>query len=161
MNVHPDRNIPMHDRPFFIRANIEALSALLEYGRKLGVGVMIENLPGDFNTAAQLGELLDPLPDLGLHLDIGHANLLNPVNSTEEILSRYGPRLRHVHLHDNKGGYADLHMPLGTGTVDVRAGVRALRACGYDGTITLEVFTPDRFYLQYSRDVLRRIWDGG
>jgi hypothetical protein len=36
---------------------------------------MLENLPGDFNTAAQMGELLDPLPELGLHLDIGHANL--------------------------------------------------------------------------------------
>jgi hypothetical protein len=30
---------------------------------------------------------------------------------------------------------------------------------GYDGTITLEVFTPDKHYLGYSRDVLRRTWD--
>ena len=36
-----------------------------------------------------------------------------------------------------------------------------LQATGYDGTITLEVFTPDRHYLAYSRDVLRQIWDGG
>jgi hypothetical protein len=35
-----------------------------------------------------------------------------------------------------------------------------LQATGYDGTITLEVFTPDRHHLAYSRDVLRRIWDG-
>ncbi len=50
------------------------------------MGLMIENLPGDFNDAHQLGELLEAMPELGLHLDIGHA---------------------------------DLHMPLGTGTVDL------------------------------------------
>jgi hypothetical protein len=34
-----------------------------------------------------------------------------------------------------------------------------LQAIGYDGTITLEVFSPDRAHLAYSKDVLRRIWD--
>ena len=67
--------------------------------------------------------------------------------------------MRHVHLHDNKGGYADLHMPLGTGTVNVKEAVRLLKSHGYDGTITLEVFTPDRRYLEYSRDILRSAWN--
>lgn len=64
-------------------------------------------------------------------------------------------------LHDNKGGQADLHLPLGAGTVDLRASVAALQAYGYDGTITLEVFTPDRRHLMYSRDVLRNAWNDG
>src|SRR5262249_30876483 len=121
--------------------------------------LMIENLPGDFNTAEQLGELLDPLPELGLHLDIGHANLLTAQNTTDGILRAWGARLRHVHLHDNKGGSADLHLPLGVGTVDVVRSVRALKQSSYDGPITLEVFSPDRRHLAYSRDVLRRAWD--
>ncbi len=159
MNVHPDRFTPMHERAFYIKHDIESLHELIESGKRLGVGVMIENLPGDFNNAAQLGELLDPLPDLGLHLDIGHANLMVPFNTTEEIMNAYGSRLRHVHLHDNKGGHADLHLPLGTGTVPLETSVKALKKAGYDGTVTLEVFTPDRHYLSYSRDVLRRTWD--
>ena len=159
MNVHPDRHTPMHDRAFYIRRDIESLREILDHGSRYGIGVMIENLPGDFNSAAQLGELLDPLPELGLHLDIGHANLIVPFNTTEEIMNAYGSRLRHVHLHDNKGGHADLHLPLGTGTVPVESSIRALQRSGYDGTITLEVFTPDRHYLSYSRDVLRRTWD--
>jgi len=158
MNVHPDRHAPMHDRSFFIEKNIATLSELLPYARERGVGLMIENLPGDFNTAQQLGELLDPLPELGLHLDIGHANLLVAQSTVGELLSAYGNRLRHVHLHDNKGGGADLHLPLGTGSVDVRGAVRLLKSQGYDGTITLEVFTPDRHHLAYSRDSLQRIW---
>jgi sugar phosphate isomerase/epimerase len=158
MNLHPDRYTPMHDRRFFIERNIQSIREILPDAQRLGVGLMIENLPGDYNTAAQLGELLDPVPELGLHLDIGHANLQVKENSTEEILAAYGSRLRHVHLHDNRGG-EDLHLPLGVGNLDVHRGIRALKKCGYDGTITLEVFTPDKHYLSYSRDLLRRIWD--
>jgi sugar phosphate isomerase/epimerase len=158
MNLHPDRHAPMHERRFFIEKNLATLSELLPYARERGIGLMIENLPGDFNTARQLGELLEPLPELGLHLDIGHSNLLVPESTVDELLAAYGPRLRHVHLHDNKGGAADLHLPLGTGSVDVRRAVRALQSSGYDGTITLEVFTPDRHHLSYSRDLLQRIW---
>jgi sugar phosphate isomerase/epimerase len=65
-----------------------------------------------------------------------------------------------VHLHDNKGGGADLHLPLGAGTMDWRSHIRALKASGYDETITLEVFSEDRHYLEYSRDLLREAWEG-
>jgi len=159
MNVHPDRHTPWHDRSFFIEGNLASFGELMPDVEKSGVGLMIENLPGDYNSAPQLGELLGRMPSLGLHLDIGHANLQVPRNTTGEILAAWGNRLRHVHLHDNKGGHADLHMPLGTGAVDVWAAVRELQACGYDGTITLEVFTPDRHHLIYSRDLLRKLWN--
>ena len=159
MNIHPDHNTPLHPRSYFISRNILSISELTARARELGLGLMIENLPGSFNTPEELGELLDPLPELGLHLDVGHANLLVPFNMTESILKKYGTRLRHVHLHDNKGGGADLHLPLGTGSVDLKGAIRALKNCGYDGTITLEVFTPDREYLRISRDLLRKSWD--
>jgi sugar phosphate isomerase/epimerase len=148
----------MHDRKFIIDRNLQSLRELLVPARKLGIGLMIENLPGSFNDVQQLSEILDPLPEIGLHLDIGHANLLVDYNTTEEILKAYGSRLKHVHLHDNKGGSADLHLPLGTGTVDLTDCIQLLQASGYDATITLEVFTPDRHYLSYSRDLLRRVW---
>ena len=64
-----------------------------------------------------------------------------------------------MHLHDNRGGHEDLHLPLGAGNLDLRGTITALKGTGYDATITLEVFTPDRHFLTYSRDVLRRVWD--
>lgn len=162
VNIHPDRNIPMHPRTFWIERNLQTLRELLPFARQLGVGLMIENLPGCYNTVAEVSDLMDPLPELGLHLDIGHANLSpytsKSVNTTEDLLTRYGPRLRHVHLHDNNGGQADLHLPLGAGKMDCAMHVRSLRRSGYDGTITLEVFTPDRSYLSHSRAVLRKMW---
>jgi sugar phosphate isomerase/epimerase len=159
MNIHPDRHTPWHPREFYIEGNIESLEQLLPDSQKCRVGLMIENLPGEYNSALQLGEILDRLPEVYLHLDVGHANLMVPRNTTREILEAYGHRLRHVHLHDNKGGSADLHMPLGTGTVDLREAVRAIQKCGYDSTITLEVFTPDTRHVTYSRDLLRSVWN--
>jgi sugar phosphate isomerase/epimerase len=159
MNIHPDRHTPWHPRDFFIQQNLRSLRELLPVAERHRVGLMIENLPGDFNSPPQLGELLEPIPELGLHLDIGHANLRVPHNTTREILKAYGDRLRHVHLHDNRGGHEDSHLPLGAGNVAYVDGIQALYECRYDGTITLEVFTPDRHYLTYSRDVLRRTWD--
>jgi sugar phosphate isomerase/epimerase len=159
VNVHPDRSANILDRKLVIGRNLRSLEELLAAAREHGIGLMLENTPGHFNTAAQMAELLGPLPELGLHLDIGHCNLLTETNTTESILEIYGARLRHVHLHDNKGGNADLHLPLGTGTVDVPRCIRALKRAGYDGTITLEVFTSDKHHVAYSRDVLRQIWD--
>jgi sugar phosphate isomerase/epimerase len=161
MNLHPDRIAPMHDRKFIIEKNLQSLRELFVEAHRFGIGLMIENLPGTFNSVMQLSELMDPLPELGLHLDIGHANLLTDRNTTSDLLIAYGSRLRHVHLHDNKGGSADLHLPLGAGSIEVPHYIHMLQATGYDGTITLEVFTPDRHHLEYSRDVLRRIWDDG
>lgn len=159
MNLHPDRQAPFNDRPYIIERNLETIRELLGVAKNLGMGLMVENLPNGFNTAEEMGELLDPVPELGLHLDIGHANLMVYQNTTEELLQRYGKRLRHVHLHDNKGGSADLHLPLGTGNIDAGRYVRFLQAIGYDGTISLEVFTPDRRHLAYSREQLLRMWN--
>jgi len=161
MNLHPDRIAPMHDRKFIIEKNLQSLRELFLEAHRFGIGLMVENLPGTFNTVMQLSELLDPLPELGLHLDIGHANLLTDRNTTSDLLTAYGSRLRHVHLHDNKGGSADLHLPLGAGDIDVPHYIHMLQAAGYDGTITLEIFSPDRHHLAYSRDLLRQVWEEG
>ncbi len=159
MNLHPDRHIPMHERPFWIERNLQTLHELEPTSKATGVGLMIENLPGVFNTAAELAELMDPLPTLGLHLDIGHANLQVSPNSTEDMLARFGHRLAHVHLHDNNGGTGDLHLPLGCGRMDWVKHLRTVKNTGYDATITLEVFTPDKSYVKKSRDMLRAAWD--
>jgi sugar phosphate isomerase/epimerase len=153
----------MHARAFWIERNLQTIRELLPFAKQAGVGLMIENLPGCFNTVGEISELMDPIPELGLHLDIGHANLMlpscEPANTTESLVAKFGARLRHVHLHDNNGGHADLHLPLGAGKMDCAKHVRTLKRSGYDGTITLEVFTPDRAYLKHSADVLRQMWD--
>jgi sugar phosphate isomerase/epimerase len=159
MNLHPDRHAPFHSRHFVIEQNVKSIRELLPAARDVGVGLMVENVPGEFNSRAQLGDLLEAIPDLGLHLDIGHCNLQVASNTAVDIIMAYGPRIRHVHIHDNKGGYADLHLPLGAGNLDYEAPLQALQSWGYDATITLEVFSPDHHFLGYSREVLRETWE--
>jgi sugar phosphate isomerase/epimerase len=159
MNLHPDRHAPFHSRRFVIEQNLKSIRELLPVARDCGVGLMIENVPGEFNSRSQLGELLEAEPELALHLDIGHCNLQVPANTATDIITAFGQRIKHVHIHDNKGGYADLHLPLGTGNLDFVSPLKALQAWNYDGTVTLEVFSEDHQFLAYSRDVLLKTWD--
>ncbi len=159
INLHPDPYRPFASRKELERANREALAELLDHARLHQVNLMLENIPRAFNSVEQLAPLLDPLPDLGLHLDIGHCELDQPTNSAPEIIAHYGPRIRHVHLHDNKGGSTDLHLPLGAGTIDYETILGVLKASGYDGTITLEVFSRDGALFRHSQERLRKVWD--
>lgn len=158
MNIHPDFKAPMHDAAFSVEQNLKSIRDLLPLARRLDMELMIENLPGDVNDVPQLARFLEAVPELGLHLDIGHTNLMVPHNTTGAIMERYGNRVRHVHLHDNRGT-VDEHLPLGAGNLDLEGSIRSLKTAGYDGTITLEVFSPDRELLRFSAQKLRRVWD--
>lgn len=159
VNIHPDAHVPFATNSEIEARNCRTLGDLLEFARPLGCGLMLENLPGHFNTVSHLAPLLDTLPELGLHLDLGHCNLHQPTSTATELITHYGPRIRHVHLHDNKGGTADLHLPIGTGNLKVEQELALLKSIGYDGTITLEVFSPDPHYFEYSAQRLRQLWD--
>jgi sugar phosphate isomerase/epimerase len=159
MNVHPDGHAPFMDEPVIVRRNIESLNELVEFAKPHGIGIMLENVPGRFNSVTQLAPIFAGVPDLGLHLDIGHSNLAVAQNTAPELVSYFASRLAHVHLHDNRGGHADLHLALGMGDLDVARLIKMLRKSGYDRTITLEVFSRDRHFLAYSRDRLREVWD--
>lgn len=158
MNVHPDGHAPFNGEPIIVRRNIESLNELIAFGQEHGVRIMLENVPGRFNSVTQLAPIFAGVPGLGLHLDIGHSNLSVAQNTAPELISYFSSRLAHVHLHDNRGGQADLHLALGMGDLDVQRLIRNLRASGYDRTITLEVFSPDRHFVAYSRDRLRELW---
>jgi sugar phosphate isomerase/epimerase len=158
MNVHPDGHAPFTDERTVVQRNIASLQELVTFAAPLGVGIMLENVPGRFNSVAQLAPIFDAVPEAALHLDIGHCNLSVARSTAGELIGQYARRLAHVHLHDNRGGHADLHLALGMGDVDVTGHVRELRTAGYDGTVTLEVFSRDRHFLAYSRDRLRALW---
>jgi sugar phosphate isomerase/epimerase len=139
-----------------LRWNGESFARLAELAQPYGLSVMVEHVPGSFNSVEAIGAVLAADARLGFHLDVGHAHLDGP-DKTAALLEAFGPRLRHVHLADNKLRTDD-HMPLGAGWVDWPAVVRLLRAAGYDDTLTLEVFTSDRAYLVASAERWRSWW---
>lgn len=161
MNVHPDGHAPFVDERTIVQRNVDSLRELVAFAAPLGVGIMLENVPGKFNSVAQLAPIFEAVPEAAVHLDLGHCNLGVQRSTAGELIERFARRLAHVHLHDNRGGNADLHLALGMGEIDVPGHVRELQRSGYDGTITLEVFSRDEHFLAYSRDRLREWWDAG
>lgn len=158
MNMHPYTKVSLHSEEWVIAQNVEALAKLVDLGNRLGVKVMLENMP-NFSHASQLRPIMDAVPDACLLLDVGHANLNSPFNRSEELLANFGDRLGHVHVSDNRGGHDDMHLPLGVGNVNWLKIVRALKNVGFDDTITVEVFGDDDDYLVMSRDKIRNLWD--
>lgn len=158
MNVHPQTDVPLADDDRIRDQNIASLSRLIEITRELGITLMLENPPRHYNRAMELRPIFEAVPGLAFHLDVGHANLDTPFNRSEELLAYFGDRLQHVHVSDNKGGHDDLHLPLGVGNINWRWVVTVLKNAGYDGTITVEVFSEDDDYLVMSINKLRALW---
>lgn len=158
MNLHPHIKAPLHDEKWVIAQNIDALSRLVNLGKKLGIKIVLENMP-HFSRVAQLKPILDAVPEALLLLDIGHANLDTPYNRSEELLAHFGDRLGHVHVSDNRGGKEDEHLPIGVGTINWEKKIRLLKNIGYDGTITLEVFADNDEYLLTSRKKIAQLWE--
>jgi len=160
MNVHPDARAPsLFSRDWVVDRNIESLAILLDRSKERGIKLMLENISGVFGQANILQSIFERLPDLAWHLDVGHANLGSATNTTPDLLAGLRGQLAHVHLSDNKGGDADLHLPIGVGTIDWRWAIGLLKRAGFDDTVTLEVFSPDDEYLSISRQKVRRLWD--
>lgn len=161
VNVHPDQRVPMHSLDQVRKMNADAISLLAEDAAQRGITLMVENLDRLFSDVTDLEAILDAVPEVGFHLDVGHANLRlgrGQKNRTKDLLAAFGDRLSHVHLSDNRGGEGDLHLPLGAGAIDWAGVARTLRDAGWDGTVTLEVFSREREYLRMSRKLWLNWW---
>lgn len=161
VNIHPDQKIPLHSMDNVRKMNAEAIRAIAEDAAGRGIRLMVENLDKVFAGPDDLQPIFEAVPDAGFHLDIGHANLnlgLGEPNRTAALLKAFSDRLAHVHVSDNRGGAGDLHLPLGTGSIDWKAQAKNLKDTGWDGTVTLEVFSRDREYLRASRRAWLKIW---
>ena len=161
VNVHPDQKVPLTSLDQLRAANAKAIAQLAEDAAERGIRLMVENLDRLFAGVDDLAPVLAAAPDAGFHLDVGHANLrlgLGERNRTPALLEAFGDRLAHVHVSDNRGGPEDLHLPLGAGAIDWKWAVRTLKEAGYDGTVTLEVFSREREHLRTSRALWLRWW---
>lgn len=158
VSIHPDSSHSCLSREEILELNLLSLEKVSRVGEKLGIKLVVENMTGIFNRVEDYERLFSRLPRVGFHLDVGHANLGVEKNRSEEFILRLGPWLKHVHLSDNRGGEEDLHLPLGCGSIDWEKIIKALKRAGYNGTITLEVFSRDHDYRLLSRDKFRELW---
>ncbi|MDQ3890383.1 MAG: sugar phosphate isomerase/epimerase [Actinomycetota bacterium] len=160
VNVHPDGMTRMFSQEEIRERNAEAIARLAEDADERGCRLMVENLGTSFSRVDDLAVIFSASDKVGFHLDVGHAHLhrdQGEPNRTRTLLEAFADRLAHVHVHDNLGEQ-DLHLPLGAGTIDWRDVACALSCAGWDGTVTLEVFAPERAHLDTSRRLWREWW---
>ena len=161
MNIHPCYARPPAMRRKLVGLNIQALGPVVDMAAKYGLTVVFENFRFPFDMVATHERILREVPGLKLHLDFGHANM--GMDDAATFCRHLGSHITHVHFSDNRSN-DDHHMPLGVGSVQWRKAVAALKATGYDGTITLEVFCDEpavQFqYLEVSRNFVLDLWNG-
>ncbi|WP_328874938.1 sugar phosphate isomerase/epimerase [Streptomyces sp. NBC_00287] len=119
----------------------EALAPVLDAATSAGVPLAVEPEPGhllatlpDFHHLRRI--LGDPEP-LGLTLDIGHCQCLEPV-SPADCVRAAAPWLRHVQIEDMRRGVHE-HLPFGDGEIDFPPVLAALAATGYQGLTVVEL----------------------
>jgi len=121
-----------------IAGKLDLLDRWLEVATRVGVTLCIENLS---EWDEHFRAAFDRLPELCMTLDVGHAEILSQTNASFGLIATWSDRIRHVHLHDNRGGSRvqdDLHLPVGDGSIDIAEILRALCSKGYEGGLSFE-----------------------
>ncbi|MFG3258571.1 sugar phosphate isomerase/epimerase family protein [Streptomyces sp. NPDC048172] len=119
----------------------DALGAVLTACEAAGVPLAVEPEPGhllgDLAAFHRLRAALGDHPLLGLTLDIGHCQCLEP-EPPDACVRAAAPWLRHVQIEDMRRGVHE-HLPFGEGEIDFPPVLDALRAADYDGLVTVEL----------------------
>jgi len=120
---------------------VEVLKPLAEHAVKAGVGLLIEPEPGLLvETTDQYLEVADriDIPSIGLNFDVGHAFCVS--EDIPRAIAKLAPHIRHYHFEDIAASRVHHHLVPGTGAIDFAAVIAAIRATGYDGWLTVELY---------------------
>ncbi|MGW6137583.1 sugar phosphate isomerase/epimerase family protein [Streptomyces sp. NPDC055140] len=119
----------------------DALAPVLDTASAAGVPLAIEPEPGHLlATLADFHYLREEFggPEaLGLTLDIGHCQCLEPLPPAD-CVREAAPWLKHVQIEDMRRGVHE-HLPFGDGEIDFPPVLEALEATGYQGLTVVEL----------------------
>ena len=155
ITLHPPffSGMGRYAREASIELMLESLDFLTAKAYEYGLLVCLENLDGRDSELGSdpesMTELLARYADADMTFDIAHAFVQGGHTAIERFFALCHERIGHVHISDN-WGHSDDHLPLGAGGLDLPAVAALLQKYGYNDTITLEVFAPDRTYRDVS-----------
>lgn len=119
----------------------DSLKRICEAAERHGVNVGIEYEPGLLvERATEVLEFIERVdsPRLGVNLDIGHSHLDG--EPVEEAVASLAGRIWNVHVEDIRGR-KHFHRVPGEGEVPFGRYFRALRGAGYQGFLTVELYS--------------------
>jgi len=135
--------------------NIESVRVLLRTARKYGVKIAIENVPEPhpflMKSVQEFSRFYREIDDdIGLVLDIGHANLNH---QTQGFITQFCDKIVHMHVSDNDG-IQDSHLGIGYGTVNWVGVAEAVKKTGYNDVVMLESIE----HVEESLQTLRKLF---
>jgi sugar phosphate isomerase/epimerase len=132
---------PGQSRQEAIDLFVEVLKPLAQHAHDKGVLLLIEPEPELLlETTDQYLEVAERLnaPSIGLNFDVGHAFCVR--EDLPRAIAKLAPHIRHYHLEDIAATRVHHHLVPGTGAIDFKAVISAIRATGYDGWLTVELY---------------------
>jgi sugar phosphate isomerase/epimerase len=143
-NITTEPGGPVEGRPWkeCLKLFIEMLKPVVEHAEREQVMLLIEPEPDLLiETAEQYLEFASKLssPYLGLNFDIGHSYCVK--DEPAATIRRLGRLIRHVHLEDIAPTRVHHHLIPGEGAIDFATTLTALQEVGYDGWVTIELYT--------------------
>jgi sugar phosphate isomerase/epimerase len=119
---------------------VAALRPVLDAAESRGVTLGFEPEPGMFIDNLARFDQLDRRvrhPLFQLTMDVGHVHC-NEDGAIADHVRAWGPRIVNVHIEDMVRGTHE-HLPFGSGTIEFRPVLAALRDAGYDGGLHVEL----------------------
>ncbi len=122
------------------KQNIKGIRELHKTAEEYGLNIAIENLPEKYGFLMKQPEDFQKfyketgLNDIGIALDVGHANL---EGQTEHFLRKLPDKIVHMHVSDNMGEN-DHHLGVGYGKINWQRFAETLREIAYDRTVMIE-----------------------
>jgi len=139
------------------RRYVDSIAACVDYAAAAGRKIMLEAFAGTVcctpDAVLRLFEQVGS-PNLGYNLDTAHLAAQN--HDPALAVYKLGRRIFHSHIKDSEG------LPAGMGSIDFEEVIRALRAVGFDGVLSIEAegFDHTSRYSRAARDHILAILEG-
>jgi D-psicose/D-tagatose/L-ribulose 3-epimerase len=137
------KRIVGHRRPSeCLEILIPFFQSVCDMAADAGLDVVLEPHPDTLTMDDSFAvDLMDGVgrPNIGLVYDCCHYGVGQP-NAYVQAIERLGRRIRHVHFSDGDRTTYALHLPLGEGDLDLESIVEALKAVGFRGTLTNDLY---------------------
>ncbi|MEM2971159.1 MAG: sugar phosphate isomerase/epimerase family protein [Candidatus Bathyarchaeia archaeon] len=119
--------------------NLKSIGQLLKIAEDYSVKIAIENVPEPYpflmKNVEQFTKFYNEIDaEIGLVLDVGHANLNG---QTALFIKTFSNKIVHIHAHDNNGR-SDQHLGIGYGTINWKSFGDMLKDIGYDKVVVVE-----------------------
>jgi protein FrlC len=141
----------------------KVMEILVEHAEKNEVDIVFEVLTiMESNTIVMLDDLIELINKIGSPRLKGMLDTVMPMTNWEtysEYFEKLGDKLAYIHFEDTNG-INQFHQPIGKGILDMPELIAIVRRYGYDGWLSLELFSsyirePEMFSGQEIRKLRR------